>query len=196
MRKVHVIGLALLFIGVQFAAVPALAGQHAHSRTGFLIGFGFGWGNAGAEVQGLNPDRANSGAGNFRLGWALNERVTIGLENTTWIKDYDVSGTTADLKLTGTVTAFAVTVFPHNLGFYLRGGIGVATGTAEITSGGFTFDETETGFGALASFGYEWRLTPKFTLGPQFQYAYLNIDGDGTESVDFVSLSAQATWYW
>ena len=196
MRKAHVIGLAFLVLAVQFVAAPALAGNHAHARDGFYLGLGLGWGNAGAEVQGLNPDRANSGSGNFRLGWALNERVTVGLENTTWIKDYDISGTGANLELTGTVTTFAVTVFPHNIGFYLRGGIGVATGSAKITSGSFTFDDTETGFGALASFGYEWRLTPKFALGPQFQYAYLNIDGDGTESVDFVSLTAQATWYW
>ncbi len=197
MRKAHVIGLVLVFITVQFVALPALAGTHAHSRTGLMMGFGFGWGNAGAEVQGLNPDRANSGSGNFRLGWALNGRVTIGLENTAWIKEFDVSGVpAANLKMTGTVTTFAVTVFPHNMGFYLRGGLGVATGKAEITSGSFTFDDTETGFGALAAFGYEWRLTQKFALGPQFQYAYLNIDGDGTDSVDFVSLTVQATWYW
>ena len=90
MRKAHVIGLVLVFITVQFVALPALAGTHAHSRTGLMMGFGFGWGNAGAEVQGLNPDRANSGSGNFRLGWALNDRVTIGLENTAWIKEFDV----------------------------------------------------------------------------------------------------------
>ncbi|MFQ5511143.1 MAG: outer membrane beta-barrel protein [Candidatus Krumholzibacteriia bacterium] len=196
MRKVHVVGLAVLVLVAQLLATPALAGSHAHSRNGFLLGLGLGWGNAGAEVQGLNPDRANSGSGNFRLGWALNDRVTIGLENTAWIKDFEIAGTTADLRMTGTVTAFAVTVFPHNMGFYLRGGIGVATGAAKITSGNFTFDGTETGFGALASFGYEWRLAAKFALGPQFQYAYLNIDGDGTNSVDFVSLTGQATWYW
>ena len=197
MRKAHVIGLAVLFVAVQLAVTPAMAGTHAHSRTGFLIGLGFGLGNAGAEVQGLNPDRANSGSGNFRLGWALNERVTVGLENTVWIKEFDGSGLPGtSLKMTGTVTAAAVTVFPHNMGFYLRGGIGVATGKAEITSGALTINDTETGFGTLLAFGYEWRLAQKFAFGPQFQYAYLNIGGTGTDSVDFVSFTAQATWYW
>jgi hypothetical protein len=147
-------------------------------------------------VQGLDPERANSFSGNFRLGWAVADNLTIGLESSTWLKDYDIGNTTADLRLTGTVTTFAAAVFPGNMGLYMRGGVGVATGRAEISDGNITFDETETGLGLLGAVGYEWRLTPKFALGPQVQYAFLNIEGDGTDHVDFLSLTAQLTWYW
>ena len=194
MRKSSVIVIAVVAMALQFAAVPAFADEH--SRDGFFIGFGLGWGNAGAEVSGPDPDRANSGSGNFRLGWAVAPNVAIGLENSSWIKSYDIAGTSTDLKLTGTVTTFALTYWPGNMGLYMRGGMGVATGTAEFTQGSASVSETEVGLGGLAALGYEWRLTEKFALGPQFQYAFLNIEGDGTESVDFVSLTAQMTWYW
>ena len=187
--------IMVVFMAATFAAAPAVAGSHSHARTGFYLGFGLGWGNAGADLSGLDPDRENSGSGNFRFGWALAPNVTLGLESSTWLKNYDITGTTAEVRLTGTVTALALTYFPSNVGAYIRGGIGVATGSVRIEDSGFSFDDTETGFGGLVALGYEWRLTPKFALGPQLQYAYLNIDGDGTESVDFVSATVQLNWY-
>jgi len=196
MRKISWLAIALVALVLHFAATPALAESHAHSRSGFFVGLGLGWGNAGADLNGADPDRANSGSANFRFGWSVAENVTMGLESTSWVKNYDIAGTTADLKLSGTVTAFALTYFPGNMGLYFRGGMGVAAGSAEITDGGFAFNSTEYGLGWIVASGYEWRLTQKMALGPQFQYAYLHIGGDGTENLDFVSLTAQMTWYW
>jgi hypothetical protein len=197
MRKVLLIAFVATLAALQFAVSPAVAGKYAHSRDGFFIGFGLGLGNAGANLNGLDPDRENSGTGNFRLGWAIANNTTLGLESSSWMKTYgNIDGAGTDLKLTGTVTTFALTYFPQNIGFYLRGGLGVATGTAKLENGVLSISDTETGLGLLGALGYEWRLTQKFALGPQFQYAYLNIGGDGTESVDFVSATLQMTWYW
>ena len=197
MRMSTRLAIALVALVVHFAAAPAMAGNHEHSRSGFYLGLGLGWGNAGAEINGTeDPDRANSGSGNFRFGWSVADNLTLGLESTSWFKNYDIEGINADLSLTGTVTALALTYFPGNMGLYMRGGMGIATGTVEVTQGTASVSETETGLGWLGALGYEWRFTEKFALGPQFQYAYLNIEGDGTEKVDFVSLTAQATWYW
>ncbi|MDH3217335.1 MAG: porin family protein [Candidatus Krumholzibacteria bacterium] len=191
--------LALCLVAVTAAAVttPAMAGVYPQSRTGFFIGFGLGWGNAAAKLgQSPDPDRANSVSGNLRFGWSVAQTVAIGLEASSWAKNYDVEGTNLDLNLTGTVTTFAVTYFPGNMGLFLRGGLGFSTASVKLQGGGASFEEVETGAGFLAAAGYEWRLTEKFALGPQAQWAYLKIDQEGLDSVDFVSITAQATWYW
>ena len=90
-----------------------------------------------------------------------------------------------------------MTYFPQNVGVYIRGGIGVAAASVEVQpSGGPTVSDTEYGFGMIGAAGYEWRLTRKFALGPQLQWAYLNIDDQVTESIDFFSATLQANWYW
>lgn len=190
------IGLILFVIACPFVVTSAFAGEHQPNRTAFFIGLGGGWANAGAEVQGVSTDRENSFSGNFRFGWAVMDNMTVGLESSSWVKEYDLEGTGFDLKMTATVTTFAATYFPHNMGFYFRGGLGFATGKAELSNGSTTIGETETGVGWLAASGYEWRLTEKFALGPQVQYAFLDIGGDGTDSVDFVAMTLQANWYW
>jgi hypothetical protein len=178
----------------------ATANPHPHQRTGFFIGLGLGWGNAGADLVGsTSTDREDSGSGNFRLGWAVTPSVTLGLENSSWVKTYAVAGASpaTDLTLTTTASTFAVTVFPQNMGLYMRGGIGVASASVEIEpDGGPTLSDTEYGLGVLAAAGYEWRLTQKFALGPQLQWVFMNIDDEVTESIDFFSATVQATWYW
>jgi hypothetical protein len=198
MTRLFVFLLAVAVLASPWAAGVASADPYPHARTGFFIGFGLGWGNAGASLaSGVDVDRENSGSGNFRLGWAANQSVTLGLESSSWLKTYDLGGTqSTDLKLTTTVTTFAVTVFPQNVGVYLRGGIGVAAASAEVSSGAASVEDTEYGLGLLAAVGYEWRLTGKFALGPQLQWTLLNIDDAITESIDFFSATAQATWYW
>lgn len=186
---------AVAMLASPLAVGSAVADTHPHSRTGFFIGFGLGWGNAGANLAGnIDTERENSGSANFRLGWSVSESVTLGLENSSWVKSYQLDPST-DMKLTTTATTFAVTVFPQNVGVYLRGGIGVAAASVEVKSV-VTVSDTEYGLGLLGAVGYEWRLTQKFALGPQLQWAYLDINDELTDSIDFFSATAQATWYW
>lgn len=196
MTKTSVIVLCLVVMAASVVAVPAVAGDHPQDRTGFFIGLGAGWGNMGADLEAFDTDRENSVSGNFRFGWAVANNIAIGLESSSWVKKYDINGTSTDLNLLASVTTFAVTVFPGNMGLYLRGGLGFATAREQLEGGGNTVSQTENGLGLLGAVGYEWRLTQKFALGPQAQWAYLNIGDQGINNVDFVSLTAQATWYW
>jgi hypothetical protein len=149
----------------------------------------------GADLGSLEADRQNSVSGNFRFGWAVANNLALGLEATSWSKNYDIA-TNQDLNLTASVTTFALTYFPGNMGFFVRGGLGFSAARTELRSGSSSVDHTENGLGFLGAVGYEWRLTEKFALGPQAQWAYLNIEDQVLDSVDFVSLTAQATWYW
>ena len=188
--------LLCLIVGTSGAFSPAMAGDHPQNRTGFFIGLGLGWGNLGADLGSLDTDRQNSVSGNFRFGWSVADNVAIGLEASSWTKQYEITGTNQDLNLTATVTTFAVTFFPGNMGLFFRGGLGFATAREKLEGGGVSLEGTESGLGFLGAMGYEWRLTEKFALGPQAQWAYLNIGEPGLESIDFVSITAQATWYW
>jgi hypothetical protein len=188
--------VCLVTVGTVVAVPAAMAGEHPQSRTGFFVGLGLGWGSLAADIGSLETDRENSVSGNFRFGWSVANNVAIGLEATSWTKRYDVAATNLQLDLTATVTAFAVTYFPGNMGLFVRGGLGFGTAREKLEGGGLSLEETENGLGLLGAVGYEWRLTEKFALGPQAQWAYLDIGEQGLDSVDFVSLSAQATWYW
>ena len=185
------------------AAVPVAADTKSHERTGFFIGFGLGGGSAGAEP---GPDavafgvtelsRESGGSGNFRFGWSVTDRMTLGLENSTWLKNYDIAGTSIDATITLNVTTFAMTYFPGNVGFYLRGGLGIGTAGVSYEQGGAKVSGSVVGPAILAATGYEWRLTRKFALGPQLQWSFLGIDDEDIENPDFFSITAQATWYW
>ena len=51
-------------------AIPAAAGDWAHDREGFVIGFNMGGGTATASPKEGEDDSGGGGAGSFRLGWA------------------------------------------------------------------------------------------------------------------------------
>ena len=162
-----------------------------------------GGGNAGADpgsdavALGVTElDRESGASGNFRFGWAVADRATIGLENTTWLRNYNVSGTNIDATLTMNVTTLALTYFPGNVGFYLRGGLGLGTAAVKYEQGAASVEGSTVGFGLIAATGYEWRLTQKFALGPQLQWAFLGVNDEGIENADFASLTVQMTWYW
>ncbi len=177
---------------------PGLAGakQYPHKRDGFLLGLGVGIGSAGADVSIVeNLDRETDVIGSFRIGWALVERLTLAFEFNVWRNEFrgDIA---TDVTWTFTLSTISATLFPGNVGFFIRGGIGVGTSSAELSQGGAKVSDTEAGLGFLAAAGYEWRVTETMAVGPQVDFAYLNINGTITESVDFISLGAQATWYW
>jgi hypothetical protein len=190
-----ILALCLLIACSLVAVSPAAAGDHPQSRTGFFVGLGLGWGNMGADLGSVEVDRQNSVSGNLRFGWSVANNLALGLEVTSWSKNYEIT-TNQDLNLTAGVTTFALTYFPGNMGLFVRGGLGFSSARTELKSGSSSVDHTENGLGFLGAVGYEWRLTNKFALGPQVQWAYLNIEDQVLESLDFMSVTAQATWYW
>lgn len=188
MRTITVIVAAL---GVLLGSSVSWAAQ-PHQRSGFFIGFNLGAGNAEISVPDVgDSDRAWGGAADFRLGGAIKEDLLLGAESSGWAKDKD--GTTVTLS----AIALAATYYPGNQGFFLRGGMGLATSSVEIElTNGFTQSKNETGFGLLGAMGYEWRLTKKFALGPQVEFVYLNIGGDLVDTANFFDVTLGFNWYW
>ena len=190
MRKTRLI--VTLVAALSCTAGVAWAGQHPHDHTGFFIGFNLGAGSADISIPNfVDTDREWGGAGNFRIGGAIKNNLLLGAESSAWVKDEN--GTTVSLSS----LAFAVTYYPGELGFFLRGGAGFATSSVEVEiANGYTQSKSETGFGLQAAMGYEWRLTKKFAMGPQVEFVYLNIGGDLVDTANFFDATLGFNWYW
>ena len=193
MRWIGQVVAALVLWAAAMAVAPE-ARAYPHERTGFLIGFGLGGGSADVNYQGGgDTDRETGFGGNFLVGYAPRPDIAVHLETTGWYKEQD------NASVTLRVAAAALTVYPGNVGFFVRGGVGFATSrlAAQVEElDGYTLSLDEYGFGLLGAVGYEVRLSRKFALGPQVDYAHLFLDGDAVNSANFINGSLQFTWYW
>lgn len=186
---------ALPFATVSFAEQPV--------RSGPSVGFGLG----GAYVSWTWPDderrTEGSGAGNARIAWAFDQDLLVGVEGWAWSKDYAIGSTPEDIPAQTTVWAIAIaaTYFPGNTGFFLRGGVGVGGGKADVTpppSVDFPVSGTwtATGMSILGAMGYEVGLTPHMSLGGEIDAVYVGIDTTPFSNVFGYGLTAQLNWYW
>jgi hypothetical protein len=164
---------------------------HPHHRGGFFLGFNLGGGTADVNVENADTDREWGGAGNLRIGGAIRNNLLLGAETSGWARNE------GNETVTLSTICFAVTYYPGDQGFFLRGGMGFAGTSLEIDLGDDTTQsKSETGFGILAAMGYEWRLTGKFALGPQVEFNYLNIGGDLVDTANFFDATLGFNWYW
>ena len=188
MRQSESILASVVFLLLGAAPGASTAGTHAHERNGFLIGFGLGGGSAGIDSDG---GREGGAALNFRVGYALRPDLALHLEVSSWYKEQD--GTTATFD----VFAPALTYYPGNVGFHVRAGVGLGTSHFEAATPFGTYSQDQSGLGVLVTAGYEIRLSRKFALGPQIDYAYLGAMEEGIiDSANFVNGSLQFNWYW
>ncbi len=197
MRPSSGIRVSSVIVFLFLAAQPARAELHPHARTGFYLGLGVGFGNAGADVTLVEDlDRESGGTGSFRIGWMVREDLALGLESTLWMRpgEGDVA---KELSWTFSITSLAVTYFPGGKGAYVKGGIGIGTTSVELDASGEKLASgVEIGVGFAAAAGYEWRVTEQLALAPQFEFAYLEIKEEITNNVDFFAMSVLGTWYW
>lgn len=191
--RVAALTTAALAITVTLVGAPA-ADANEHARGGFFIGFGLGFG-ADQEEYTNGSDDGGGGSGNFRLGGAVSPSWALGLESTGFVRQTEEGG--ADLTRQLNIAAFAATWFPEAGGLYVRAGLGIAVARAELDVPNFAnLEAEEGGLGLLGAVGYEWRLSQKFALGPQFQYAHATFDNEYLESIGFWSLTGQLNWWW
>ena len=188
-------------VGLGVSAVPALAAQPA--RNGLAIGFGLGGGYV--SLTWPEDDRASeqSGMGAVRVGWAIRQDVIVGIEGWAWSKDYEIGSTPEDIPAEIKVwsTALAATYFPGNTGFFLRGGVGVGGGRAEVTPPpGDDFplagDWSTTGLSLTGAAGYEVGVTPHLALGGTLHIVYVGVDDAPFDNVLGYGLTVQFDWYW
>lgn len=186
MHGLRTLALAAL-VTMVFGATTALAGQYPQNHNGWSIGLGIGGGSAGLSVDGAgSSDREGGATGNFRVGYPLNEKLSLALESNAWTKSENSA------TVTFSATTIGVAVFPSE-GLVLRGGVGFGNSRFSVDAGNnVTVSSTETGFGVNGGIGYEFRLARTFALGPQIDGGYASFDGG---SANWFGLGLQGTWY-
>ncbi len=181
------IGIALAALTLAaFTVSIAAAGQYPQDHNAWSIGFGVGGASAGATADnGASSDREGSVMGNFRIGYPLNEMVSLAYEGNAWSKSQD------GVTLTFAANTIGVAVFPSE-GLVLRGGIGFGSATLAATGFGGTFTTTENGLGLHVAGGYDFRLGRTFAIGPQVDYGYTSFSGG---HVDWFGAGLNFNWY-
>lgn len=194
--------MTLLFVGAVATDAGAFRSYEAE-RQGPYVGLGLGGGiigmTAGDEAgQGIIDELGTSGGlnVNFRVGFALSDYVTVGIETSGWAKKYDLPDD-SELSVNIFFTGIAGTIYPNNIGFYARGALGLSTVSGVLKVPGEPDQEPDPayGFGGLVAAGYEWRATRRLALGPQVDAAFLQPDGILVKSAWFVSFTVQANFY-
>lgn len=133
-----------------------------HERSGFFIGFGFGYG--ALSIEGADGTEGGM-SGMLRIGAALSQRLLIGAETNGWYRSESGTGVTF-----GTFTG-AVHFYPSATnGFFLSGGLGLATFSVEGL-------DAEYGLGAVLGVGYDARVGRTISITPFLNGFASSIDG-------------------
>ncbi len=160
--------LGCLVSGIVLFAAPLAWAGHPQERQGFWIGLGIGYGSANVGCDDCDDgDREGAFAGSFKLGGTLNERILLGVESNSWLKEQD------DVTLTlGSLTG-TVSFYPQApSGFFLKGGVGFSYVDWGFSEGSLSISANKTGWGVLAGLGYDLRVGRKISITPQVNYYY------------------------
>jgi outer membrane protein with beta-barrel domain len=180
-----VVSLGLAALAVMVPG-PASAATHPHARGGWLVGLGIGGASAGVSIPGVSADRELGGGGSLRVGYAFSPRLSLELDGTAWTKEQ--GGQTITFSAGGPTLNF----YPGETGLVMRAGVGVGTGEASQQFGSVTVTGSESGLGLLGGIGYEFRVTPRFALGPGVNVGWINLD---SFDANWVTFELGATWY-
>ena len=200
-----VVAIAVLSV-VSVEVWPRELRAEPHVRNGWYAGLGYGGNYAKldlADSQGYDEESEWSGTLNLRAGFAIDQNLLLGAEYIRWTKDYAIANLQgdipADVTLSGTV--LAVTYFPGNAGFMMRGGLGVAMANVAVEPPPQIADpptdlEPDPGLAFLVATGYEARLTTRFALAGEFDVLYLGVSGDAIDHIYIYGINFQFNWYW
>ncbi|TMG42128.1 MAG: hypothetical protein E6H90_14285 [Chloroflexi bacterium] len=153
------------------AAEPATA-QQPGTRHGFWGAFGLGYGANGLSCSGGCSFNSGAKGGGLtvalKLGGTPSPRVRLGGEVNLWTKD--MNGVT---ETVGNISAAAYLYPTARSGFFVKGGVGVAS--FQLSQGSST--TSADGLGFLTGLGYDIRLSNKVSLSPIANF-YFGHDGD------------------
>ena len=147
----------------------------SHTREGFWIGFGLGAGSLGCDE--CDGERETAFSGNLKMGGTVNSRVLIGGETNGWYKSQ--SGITTTY---GNLSAVVYFYPSETNGFYLKGGLGLASLAIDVAGYG---SADETGGGAVLGLGYDARVGQNFSLTPYLNFMGGSFDGGNANVVQF-----------
>ena len=123
-------------------------------------------------------DRESSAAGYLKVGTALNEKVLLAAEFSGWVKDK------ACVNLTVSFATASAYLYPNpENGFFVKGGLGIATIDVGLDLGGLgDFGVSTRGRAATVGAGYDIGLGARFGLTPYIDYHYGSFN-DGNASL-------------
>ena len=172
------------------------------THTGFYIGLGVGWGSLKIELDDNSDnlafisDAESGGAGNFRIGGALSNKVLLGVEGNSWVRNYNVQsdGDLFDATVTVSNVALALTYYPADQ-FFIKGGPAFARAELDFDIPGTIFSGkvTDDGGGLMLGAGGEFRLTRRFAIVPSAQWMYQQFDG---YKINVFSATLGVGWFW
>ena len=127
-------------------ASSTLTAQEPHPHRGFWIGFGLGVGSN--LTTALDGGSLVGGTGYLRLGGTPKQSILLGFESIGWANGENFRGN-------GT---FTVMGYPSQDGFFLKGGLGIATLNRSTTSGNTTTSTSVGGLGLTGGLGYDIKI--------------------------------------
>jgi hypothetical protein len=172
-----------LALGLMAAPPSDAAEMHPHTRQGWLVGLGIGAGTAGSSD---GSSRETGFGGTLRAGYAFNNRLSLELAGTSWVKEQD--GTTLTFTAGGPMLSY----YPGENGLVLQAGVGGGSGEVSAQSGNATVTATESGLGIFGGVGYEFRVTPRFAVGPQIHAGWVSLD---EFNADWINFELGFHWY-
>jgi hypothetical protein len=171
----------MLIAAMGLSSTPALGQANPQTRQGFWFNVGLGAGSLGCEDC---DTRTNGLSGQLSLGGTISPRFLLGVASNGWTKSED--GATLTM---GSLTA-AFRFYPSTTGgFYLTGGLGVATLDLGISGFG---SASETGIGAMLGLGYDIRLGQNVSLTPFWNGIGGAFDG---VNANFGQIGVGFTWH-
>lgn len=204
--------LTALVIGIPICNAKADLKPTTHS--GFYVGIGIGGGGLKLKTD-LADDNftiasgSETGiAGNFRIGWAVSDKVLLGIEANSWSREYDDRVDIYELnwQLTVGSAALTATYYPANY-FFVKGGPSIGVTSIEIDSPDFDlgYKDNAPGYGFMIGAGGEFRLTNHFAIVPTVQWLWQDVKTDEFEHLNadskdvtasYLTITIGAGWFW
>jgi len=169
MRTARSALVLLALVGTGAVAPREASAQYPQKREGFWFNIGLGAGSLGCQNC---TGREGGVSGGLALGGTLSDRVLLGGATNGWTKSE--GGATLTVS---TVTAL-IRFYPSATGgFFLLGGLGVGRIDVSAAGGGFSFNASRSGSGAIIGLGYDFRVGANVSLTPFWNGYAVSIDG-------------------
>lgn len=154
-----------------YPPAPPVYARPPMTRDSWYIGFGLGSGSGGFTFDNGNHYRFNEGLSdpvavslNFKVGATLSPTLLLGFDVTALRTEGTITdgfGNQATYGVQVTNYDAMLTWFPVERGPFLRGGLGLASISEDVTGGG---SNSRTGVGVLVGGGYAFWLGRSFNL--------------------------------
>jgi len=202
------------------------SGSGAPERRAWMFGFHYGYGatrfvgsdrtviaelrsDTGTEYPPLvtgRPDWSGTDfetgpALQFRVGYAINPKWSVGFERSQWTKDFEV------YKWTFALSTMTATWYPGAGPLYMRGGVGICTLAEKVPSffpesgvgitslaAGVVYDDPffvqyeDHGFGLEGALGYERRVYKRVAIAPEISFRSMTYAGGIRSQIGAASL--------